>query len=242
MAHDTPWLVRSTPRPSARVRLFCFPHAGGGTAQYSAWSRSLGPGVEVWAARLPGRESRLREQPLRRLAPLADGLFLALRPFLDRPFGLFGHSLGGLLAFEVARRLQAGGSLLPRHLFVAGRAAPQLPVSEPLLHALPEERFLEQLRRRSGGVPAEPELLRLLRPALRADVELLDTYAFEPGARLECPITAFWGMEDRSTSRDELSAWREQTSAGFELVALPGAHFPPPDSVERMLRHISNAL
>src|SRR5438552_7109196 len=118
------WLACLKPRPHAAVRLFCFPYAGGGASAFRCWPDALPASIEVCPVQLPGRETRFREPPYTRLAPLAEALGHALRPFLDRPFAFFGHSMGALVAFELTRWLRRAGGPQPAHLFVSACAAP----------------------------------------------------------------------------------------------------------------------
>ena len=140
-----PWLQISQPKPNARLRLFCFPYAGGAASIYRSWHQYLPADVEVCAIQLPGRENRVRERSYINLLELVNGLLPNLLPYLDKPFALFGHSMGSLIAYEVAQQVQQG-SRRPTHLLVSGRRAPVLPEPEILLHRLPTNAmFLNEL-------------------------------------------------------------------------------------------------
>lgn len=168
------------------------------------------------------------EPPFTQLTPLVEAVTVALLPYLDQPFAFFGHSMGALVSFEVARLLRKNYQLSPVQLFVSGRRAPQLPNSESPIHALPEAEFLEELRRLNGTpeeVLANAELMEILLPVLRADFAVLETYGYSAEPPLECPITAFGGLQDTEVSCDHLEAWRNQTSAAFSLQMFPGDHF-----------------
>jgi medium-chain acyl-[acyl-carrier-protein] hydrolase len=227
--HAAEWLAAPVARPGADVRLFCLPHAGGGTAAYAALARRVAEGIDIRPVRLPGRETRLREPPYRRIEPLVAAAVGALEPLLDRPFALFGHSLGALLAFELAHRLREEGGPEPAHLFVSGRRAPQVPDPEPPISQLPDERLVAELRRRYDGIPQAvvetPELLELFLPILRADCELLDTYAYAVREPLDVPISAFTGADDRRVGPGDLAGWARHTTGAFRARALPGGHF-----------------
>src|SRR5690606_16287675 len=146
-----PWIIRFQSRPDARVRLFCLPHAGVGASAYRTWHTGLGPEVEVCAVQPPGRESRFREPPYRRLVDLADAVADAIAPETDRPYALFGHSMGAWVAFEVARRLD-GRRAGPACLIVSGRRSPQSEAEAPPIHQLPDDAFIEELMQRFGGI------------------------------------------------------------------------------------------
>lgn len=223
------WVAYPDPRPDAALRLFCFPHAGAGAAIFAGWPSLLPRTIDVAAVRLPGRETRLREAPYRRLDLLVDALEAALRPHLDRPFAFFGHSLGALVAFELVRRLRHRGGPLPSHLHVAGRRAPQLPDREPPVSALDDAAFVTELQRRYDGIPRaildDVELLRLFLPMLRADCELLEGYVYRSEAPLPTPISAYGGRADERARGEDLAAWSVQTIGPFAMDVFAGGHF-----------------
>jgi medium-chain acyl-[acyl-carrier-protein] hydrolase len=210
------------------MRLFCFPYAGGGASAYRGWAASLPADLEVCPVQLPGRESRLREPAFDRPEPLVATLADALGAHLDLPFAFFGHSMGAMLSFELARELRRRGSALPLHLFVSGRRAPQVPSREEDIHALPEPEFLAKLRE-LNGTPEEvlqhAELMRLLTPVLRADFAVNETYVFRPEAPLDLGISAFGGLGDQEVTREDIVGWSEHARGPFRLRMLPGDHF-----------------
>ncbi len=225
-----PWFVCLRPAPQARLRLFCFPYAGGGAPLFRNWPDGL-PGVEVWAAQLPGRGSRFREKALTAMPPLVQALAAHFAPDEDaRPYAFFGHSMGGRLAFELTRALRRQGRMLPARLFVSACPAPQLAPERPPIHSLPQAAFLAELARRNG-IPqellAEQELLDLLLPMVRADFMAYETavYESEPPLPRTCPIHAFGGVDDPLVSREALAAWQEQTAGTFQLSFFAGDHF-----------------
>jgi medium-chain acyl-[acyl-carrier-protein] hydrolase len=222
------WIVPPKPNPDALLSLFCFPHAGGGVSAFHAWPDALPVDLEVLPVQLPGREGSWAEPPYTELPALLEALAPVLRAYLGRPFVFFGHSMGALIAFELARRLAERGEATPEHLFVSGIRAPQLADPEPPLAALPEAEFLAELASRYGQPDEllhEPELAGLLAPVLRADMALCESYAYAVRAPLECPITAFGGLDDRKVTGEQLAAWREQTRGPFTLRMFPGDHF-----------------
>jgi len=178
---------------------------------------------------LPGRESRLREPPLASLSDIAREVTEGLKPWLDTPFAFFGHSMGAMVAFEVARTLRRSGVPAPDWLLVSGRRGPRLPDSEAPLSHLSDTDFIAEIRRRFGGIPDQilqhPELVELLLPGLRADVAALEAYAYEPCELLDCPVTAMGGLSDPRATTDELRAWSAETTGPFEVHSFPGEHF-----------------
>jgi medium-chain acyl-[acyl-carrier-protein] hydrolase len=225
----SPWIVRFREQPQARLRLFCLPFAGGSSSTYRLWPSGLPSTVEVCAIELPGRAARLEEPCLTAMERLLDVLLPQVVALADRPFALFGHSLGALVAFALTRRLRREGRLLPLRLLVSGRRAPQLQNgSQIMMHRLPEAEFVEQLRRLNGTpevVLQTPELIQALLPALRADFTVAETYEYGDEAPLPLPITAFAGSWDAEASREQVQAWRAQTAHAFDVTTLPGDHF-----------------
>lgn len=176
----------------------------------------------------PGRGSRLRERPFTNLNELVAAAEPALRPFMDRPFAFYGHSMGAIVAYELARRLREEGRPGPLHLFVSGRRAPQLPETDDLTYDLPDPEFIEELRRLKGTPPEvldNNELLHLVLPLLRADFAAIQTYKYEEGRPLACPITVVGGLMDEEVTREHLAGWREVTTGNFSLHMVPGDHF-----------------
>ena len=230
---STPWLVRFAPRPTASLRLFCFSYAGGGAAVYRPWALAMPATVDVAAVLLPGRESRLRETPLRSMGALLQGLVPALLPYLDRPFAFFGHSMGALVAYETVRDLQRRGAPVPARLLLSGRRAPHLPESEPPLHQLADDALVVEIQRRYNGIPPEvrqyPELLELLLPALRADMSVIETHRApdggQPPAPFAGPISVFGGQDDARATRQELEGWQAHTAEHLVMRQYAGGHF-----------------
>ena len=228
MPTTNPWIICHKPNPSAHVRLFCFAYAGGGASVYRAWADKLPSHIEVCAIQLPGRERRLREAPFTRLVPLVKTLAEVMRPYLNMPFVFFGHSLGSLISFELIRELRRQQAPTPLHFFASGRRAPQMPQRTTVMHDLPEDRFIEELRDYNGtpeAVLQHQELMELFLPILRADFAVNETYVYTPQTPLDCPLTAFGGWQDATVKHYEVAAWQEQTRAQFKLHMLPGGHF-----------------
>jgi medium-chain acyl-[acyl-carrier-protein] hydrolase len=225
-ASPSEWIVRK-PRPRARLRLFCFPYAGGGAAAFRTWA-DLAPDLDICAVQAPGRETRMRDAPFYRIEPLVEAATDAIRPLLDQPFAFFGHSVGAFVAFEVARRLRRENAPLPGHLFMAGCPAPQKHVVDRPIHDFPDDELKEELRRYKGTpdeVLQHGELMNLLLPLLRADFSVYETYSPAPDAPFDIPMSALGGLEDEDATRDELDAWREHTTKSFVLRMFPGNHF-----------------
>lgn len=217
------WISTRDITPGARLRLFCLPHAGSGSAAFYRWKRLLPAGIDLCPVFLPGREVRLAELAYESSVPLVEELAVALQPHLDRPYAFFGHSMGALLAFELACALR------PAHLFVSGRIAAHVAPPHRHIHALPDEELVAELGLRYGGSPQalldDPDLREIFLPILRADLAVVESYAFTHGASLACPITAYTGTADGSVSDAGLAAWEQRTTGGFRLRRFEGDHF-----------------
>ncbi len=243
-----PWIAYRKPRPQARLRLLCFPYAGGGALAYREWTAKMPPEIEVLPVQLPGRERRMREPPYTRVGPLVEAAVRSLAPYLDRPFAIFGHSMGALIGYEVAQRLGHEHGLEPVCLLASARSSPEQPPDPDEYYKLSDPELKERLREMNGTpheVLEHPELMELMLPLLRADFELNDNYQPPAYPPLQCPVTVFGGTEDPEVSRQQLEAWSEVTAGPFELRMFDGDHFflhDHPESlrqavVEDLLRH-----
>lgn len=229
----------------AKIRLFCFPYAGGTNVIYRTWGKALGPSIAVCPAHLPGRERRLTEKPYTSAQAVVEAVAEAIVPYLDRPFAFFGHSMGALISFELTRHLRRLNRPGPKHLFLSGRGAPQFGKKERLTYNLPTDEFAEELRR-LNGTPREvlehQELMELMIPLLRADFEVCETYDYTEEPPLDCPITAFGGLYDATVTGAMVQAWRDQTTSKFRLCMMPGDHFFIHSAQDRILPILSQEL
>lgn len=220
--------LRPRPVGQPRLRLFCFPYAGGSAAVYHQWPAALPAEIELLAVQYPGRATRMREAPHTKLSPILDDIESALTPLLDRPYAFFGHSMGATVAFELARRLQAAGRPLPKHLFLSGRSAPHLPPVKRQIHALSDSEFVDAMRE-FNGTPAEilehRELMEMMLPIIRADFEALETWEYQLSPPFDIPISVFGGIADDGVPLENLDAWTIHTAGRFKRHMFPGDHF-----------------
>jgi medium-chain acyl-[acyl-carrier-protein] hydrolase len=243
MATD-PWLLCSRPLGEVPWRLFCFPHAGTGTSPYAAWSTALAPDIEVTAVCPPGRERHIGAPPHHSMATLVDALLPALRPRLGPPYALFGHSLGALVAFALALALERENRG-PARLFLSGAVPPHLPRPEPWIYRLDDAGLIRRTAS-YGGLPLHlaesAEVLRLVLPALRADIEIAECYSVRAQDQVRCPITAFGGLEDADAPPPLLAEWQALTTGSFGLSLLPGGHFYLTGQRDRLMGLIRSDL
>ena len=239
------WVLLYKQNPKARLRLFCFPYAGSGASIFRDWADALPSEVEVCPIQLPGRESRLKEQPFSHINDLVSTLSFALQSFLDKPFSFWGHSMGALISFELARQLRRENKPQPRHLFVSSFKAPQIPELTYSIHQLPDVEFLEEVRR-LNGIPdiiwQNSELMQLILPILRSDIAMVEKYEYVPEPALGVSISAFGGLQDKKVSYEALNAWEAQTQSSYSLRMFLGDHFYLHGCRSQLLQVVSQTL
>lgn len=225
---DSRWFRRFRTPGNASARLVCFPHAGGSASFYYPFARALAPDVEVLAVQYPGRQDRSREPGIDDVGVLADGVVAALLPLLDdRPMALFGHSMGATVGYEVARRLEHGAGVRPELLFASGRRAPSRHRAESV-HLKDDEGLADHIRQLGGtygDLLSDPDLLRMILPAVRVDYRAIETYRHRPGPELNCPVVVLTGSDDPVVTVDEAVDWSRHTTRGHTLDVFPGGHF-----------------
>jgi amino acid adenylation domain-containing protein len=225
----SPWLIRYKHNSGASVRLFCFHCAGGSASEFRDWPADLSGKFELLAVQLPGREGRIKEAFGARMDDLSGGVAEAMMPLLDKPYVVFGHSLGALVGFEVIRELRRRGLKQPLLFIPAGRRGPHVKSKQPPIASLPREAFIEELQKEHGDhmgyVLQSAELRETFIPQIHADFSLSEAYHFHPEPPLACPIVAFAGVDEDDLEADELNAWSVHTSGSFRSRRFPGDHF-----------------
>lgn len=237
------WIRRYHEAAPGSPRLLCLPHAGGSASFYFPVSRTLAPHVEVLAVQYPGRQDRRGEALVHSLPELAEQVFQAVRGLSDRPLALFGHSMGASLAFELARMWEQSG-VKPQWLFASGRRAPSCPRDERV-HQRDDNGLIAELHQLSGtdgNLLGDEEVLRMILPAIRADYTAAETYRYQPGPPLSCPITAFAGDSDPKVSLAEARAWEQHTTGAFDVHVYQGGHFFLTTHQQAILRVIADQL
>ncbi len=248
MKHDTknPWIENWLPRPNAQVRLFCFPHVGGSAAIYRTWPAKFSEQVELLTVELPGRGQRFGETPFSSLKEMLIIFHQAISSYLDKPFFIFGHSMGALIAYEWALLLQKEKQTLPLKLFLSAFGAPHVALSrEKQLHLLSDKEFLEELHRLKG-TPAEvlkhKELMQLLIPMIRADLKMVETYQYQVSEALALPLCVLGGTQDSEVEESKLLAWKDLTSSVFKSKFLEGDHFFIQSKRDELVHFISQEI
>ena len=245
MLHNNTWWEVLKPNRSATIRLFCFPYGGGSGLIFRPWQAQLPSFVELYCLQLPGRSKRIKEPPLTRSREVVTEAAKALLPLTDRRFAFFGHSLGAVISFEVARWLLSNEQRLPEMLFVSGRRAPQIADDGEPTQEMNDEEFVARLSELQGTPPellADKEFLQFILPTLRADFKMIETYEYVEGGPLPCFITAFGGTEDEESHEGRLEAWSRQTSRGFSQYMIEGNHFFLHNRERELLRLLRREL
>lgn len=228
MRGANPWFTTQTADSGADLRLYCLPYAGGSASTYLGWSDLLGGNTDVCAVQLPGRGSRLREPPRSDAQQVAMEVADEISDHADGPFALLGHSMGGLLAYEVAQQLRRVHGPQPIALIVSGRRAPEYPEPYPDIRSLSDAELVAELDRRYGrlaSVLSNVELRGAFLPSIRADFTICERYRRSTCEPIPYPIFAYGGTADKDVSPTELAAWRAYTSDQFTMTMVPGGHF-----------------
>jgi medium-chain acyl-[acyl-carrier-protein] hydrolase len=239
------WFPFVSPNPAAQVRLFCFHYAGGRAGIFRQWLSMAPRWLQVVTVELPGRGARLREELFCNLDALVDALRDMIGHYLNMPFAFFGHSMGGIICFELARALRRAGQKRPIHLFLSAHRAPHLPNPRGTTYDLPHDAFIEKIAA-MNGTPAivlkNPELLELIVPILRADFEICDTYSYVEEPPLKCPFTVFGGKDDRVVPPEMLPSWVRHTTSEFQIHTFCGDHFFFHEVEKQVLQIVSEQL
>ncbi|MBI3230104.1 MAG: thioesterase [Burkholderiales bacterium] len=242
--YSTPWLVRQAGGPR-RFRLYCFPHAGGSAVNYRQWQSKLSPAIEVCAVQLPGRGQRMAETPYSDLPTLVKALAPIIAHQSHLPFAFFGHSMGALIAFELARYCQLHDLPTPQALFVSGTAAPQHRRPSEGLHKMSDDELLNALAKFNGTPPEvlqHKELMAMMLPMMRADFAMVENYQYFPAPILNMPLTVLVGKKDDRTTPEQADGWAKETSNICRVQWFDGDHFFINSETDAVLDCVSSDL
>lgn len=238
------WVRRFHPSAVARNRLICFPHAGGSASFFYPVSTALTPDFEVLAVQYPGRHDRRTEKNIEDVGELADRVFEAIAPWCEGRVAFFGHSMGAIVAFEVVRRLERREGIAPLALIVSGRRGPSTHRVETV-HRRSDEGVIAEIQYLSGTdskLLDDQEVVQMILPAIRSDYKAIETYRYDPGPKLSCPILALVGNSDTRNTIDEVKDWGQHTSREFHLQVYPGGHFYLNDRPAEVIKKISDYI
>ncbi len=239
------WFKIYQSSPAAKLRIFCFPYAGGNAQIFSNWSNQLPESVDLYAIQSPGRGRRFSEKPIGCLKTKVQILHQEILPFTDIPYIFVGHSNGALLAYELARELQKSGNCNLQHIVLSAKRAPHLPSLKEPIHALPKKQFLAELKDYNftpNEVLENEELMELFMPMLRADFSLSDTHQFDQGCRLDSDASLFWGNQDEDIPLGDVLAWKELINGETNEVEFNDGHFFITNSEDLFLQEINQLI
>ena len=237
------WIRNFHPAPTARTRLVCFPHAGGSASYFFPLSAALAPEFDVHVVQYPGRQDRYKEPFVDDIDDLADAVFSALEPLTEAPVALFGHSMGAVLAFEVARRMERLTGRPPVLVFASGSRAPSRYGDER--EEKDDQGLIEVMRELGGTDPRvlnDRDMLSTFLPAFRNDYRALQRYHRGTEVVISAPVVVMTATDDAKTSLDDARAWNEHTSGGGDVHTFEGGHFYLEKQPQRVIEVITTAL
>lgn len=243
--YNNSWFHIKKPQPNAKIRLFCFPYAGGSAHIYTHWHEYLPQSVEVVAVQYPGRGSRFVDTLIGSCEDMVKALLPEIMPHLDKPFAFFGHSNGGLMSFELARALQRKGVTNQLHHFLSAKRAINLPACKKPLHNLPEKEFIAELEHLGGTPPeilAQKELMELFLPVLRSDFSISETFTYTDDVKLKCKASLFYGEKDQDIPEEDVLAWQELIEQPVTAHKFEGGHFFINTEKEKVLELVNHKL
>jgi medium-chain acyl-[acyl-carrier-protein] hydrolase len=245
MLKSNDWFIPFKQVKDANIRLFCFHYGGGSASMFRQWPKDLIDGAELLAIQLPGREERFNEPLLNNIIQVVDNLCSNFNNYVDKPFVIFGHSIGALVAFEFVRALRKKGMSQPKHLIVSGAKAPQISLNKQPIHDLPDAKFIEELRKYNGipnDIVEDEDIMAIFMPIIRADFCISETYKYINEEALTSPMTVLGGLNDNTFYQEDLLKWKEQTKSIFKYYLLSGDHFFINTSYKEVIKIINQIL
>ncbi|WP_143870278.1 thioesterase II family protein [Catenovulum sediminis] len=241
---NNPWLTLASQTPNAQATLFCLPYAGGSSAIFHPWRALLKDNIDLALVQLPGRGARFSEPAINDIELLSEQLFAAIRPHFSKPYFIFGHSMGGMLAYELVKRIEQAHLPMPQQLILSATRPPQVAYQDKTYH-LPQAEFVEKLKT-LNGTPDEilqnKELMALLLPMLKADFELAENFYQPNPTKIHCPTHVLCGTQDTRVPKKMLSKWSEVIAANCQFSEIPGGHLFLETATEALLRVINTEL
>lgn len=223
------WIKYGNKNPDAKIRLFCLPYAGASASIYNKWQNEFGKLIEVQPIQLPGRENRYEEKYDTNVKDLVQNISVGIEQFLDKPFAIFGHSMGAILAYELSCEIYKRYAKKLTALFVSACRCPeQMSDYKPIIHNLPDDEFFKAVQGYNGIHPEflqSKEFIQYFIPILRNDFKTVETYTYEKKSQLECPIIAYCGINDSNILTDQVIKWQDYTSDKFSYKIFEGDHF-----------------
>jgi len=227
-----------------RINLFCLPFAGGSKTAYYRFTELAPEALTIIPLELPGRGTRYSEPLLTDLHAMVDDIMAQIRPRLSQPYALYGHSMGALLCYLLAKRIAQEKLNAPLHLFLTGKGAPSILFNRKIRHLMPQEELVADLQQ-MGGMPdivlKDHKLLDLFLPIIRADFQAVESFRYEEPARLDLPLTVITGSEE-SIADEKIKPWQLETFATVTFRKLPGGHFFIFNYSREILEMITHAL
>ncbi len=241
---NSKWIVKHRALPKAKIRLLCFPFAGSGSSFYLSWAKNFEPDVEVVPIQLPGRENRLDEAPFDEINEVIAELIPVIQNYLDKPYAIFGHSMGAFLSFELAREIRRQNFSAPKILLVSAMRAAHLRDIRPPIASLEDDRLIEALNERYGLDVSEDslEILQLMLPTIRADILATEKYVYQNEPPFEFPIVGLSGNLDSMVKSSEVEAWSHHTTAQFKSYEIDGGHFFINSDRDELIKYIYTEL
>lgn len=243
--YKNPWFHIKKPAPNAKIRLFCFPYAGGSAQVYQQWCDNLPTGVEVIGVQYPGRNSRFADPLIGRCDEMVSAIMTNIRLSLDKPFVFFGHSNGALISFELARALKQAGVDRQLHHFISAKRAIHLPYNRRKMHDLPHDEFVSELETLGGTPPevlANRELMELFLPVLRNDFGIGETFSYQGEHKLACQATLLYGEQDDDVPEVDVLRWQELIEQPVVTRKFSGDHFFINSQQDELLRYLNERL
>lgn len=241
---NSKWISNHYIPAKAKIRLLCFPFGGGGASTYLSWARHLKPEIEIVPVQLPGRETRLDETSIDKISKLISGMLPALIGYLDRPYAMFGHSMGALIAFELSREIRRKNLPGPKLLLLSGKSAAHLKDDYPPIACLPDKKLMKELEKRyevklSGDSMA---LIQMMLPTIRSDIFAVEKYIYKSEPPFDFPIIGFGGKLDRIIKPPDIEAWSIHTTGRFRYYHIDGDHFFVKSKSNTLVTYVRNEL